>query len=100
MSVNAESREAMLNTYKAILRGNHLEWNEDAPDHLRQEDAVMVYVTILDEPVVLSAVIQQGQRMAAALEQLAAINALADLTDPVTWEREIRQDRPLPDREM
>jgi hypothetical protein len=90
----------MLNTYKAILRGNHLEWNEDAPDHLRQEDAVMVYVTILDEPVVPSAVIQQGQRMAAALEQLAAINALADLTDPVTWEREIRQDRPLPDREM
>jgi len=34
------------------------------------------------------------------LEQLAAINALADLTDPVAWEREMRQDRPLPDREM
>jgi hypothetical protein len=33
------------------------------------------------------------------LEQLAAINALPDLTDPVAWEREIRQDRPLPDRE-
>jgi len=89
----------MLNTYKAILRGNYLEWDGDAPDHLAPEDAVAVYVTILDEPVVPSAVTQQGQRMAATLEQLAAINALADLTDPVAWEREMRQDRPLPDRE-
>ena len=89
----------MLNTYKAVLKGNHLEWNEDAPDHLSPEDAVMVYVTVLDKPVVPSAVSQQGQRMAAALEQLAAINALADLTDPIAWEREMRQDRPLPDRE-
>ena len=88
----------MLNTYKAILRGNHLEWDGDAPDHLTQKDAVIVYVTILGEPVVPSAV-EQGQRMAAALEQLAAINALPDLTDPVAWEREMRQDRPLPDRE-
>ena len=90
----------MLNTYKAILKGNHLEWNEDAPDHLAPEDAVAVYVTILDEPVVPSPIIQQGQRMAAALEQLPAINALADLTGPVAWEREVRQDRPLPDREI
>jgi hypothetical protein len=90
----------MHNTYKAILRGNHLEWNEDAPDQIAQEDAVVVYVTILGEPVVPSAVIQQGQRMAAALEQLAAVNVLADLTDPVAWEQEVRQDRPLPDREM
>jgi hypothetical protein len=56
----------MLNTYKAILRGNHLEWNEDTPDHLTQKDAVVVHVTILDEPVVPSVVTQQGQRMAAA----------------------------------
>ena len=90
----------MLNTYKAVLKGNHLEWNGDAPDHLTQEGAVMVYVTILDKPFVPLAVSQQGQRMAAALEQLAAINALADLTDPIAWEREMRQDRPLPDREI
>jgi hypothetical protein len=89
----------MLNTYKAILRGNRLEWNEDAPDHLAPEDAVAVYVTILGEPVVPSVVTEQGQRMAAALEQLAATNALPDLTDPVAWQRETRQDRPLPDRE-
>jgi hypothetical protein len=88
----------MLNTYKAILRGNHLEWDGDAPDHLVPEDAVAVYVTIPEKLVVPSAA-EQGQRMAAALEQLAAVNALPDLTDPVAWEREIRQDRPLPDRE-
>jgi len=89
----------MLNTYKAILRGNHLEWTGDAPKHLTQEDAVMVYVTILNEPVVVPAVTQQGQRMAVALEQLAAINALKEITDPAAWEREVRQDRSLPDRD-
>ena len=89
----------MLNTYKAILRGNHLEWDGDAPDHLVPEDAVAVYVTILEKLVAPSAVTQQGRRMATALEQLAAANALPDLTDPVAWEREMRQDRPLPDRE-
>jgi hypothetical protein len=90
----------MLNTYKAILKGNYLEWDEDAPAHLTPNDAVAVYVTILDEPIATSSVIEQGQRMVAALEQLAAINALSDLTDPAAWEREVRQDRPLPDREL
>jgi hypothetical protein len=90
----------MLNTYKAILRGNKLEWNEDVPNHLASEKAVMVYVTILDEPVVPSEVSQQGQLMAAALEQLAATHAYADISDPAAWEREIRQDHLIPDREM
>jgi hypothetical protein len=90
----------MLNTYKAILKGNYLEWDEDVPDHLTPEDAVAVYVTILDASPITSPIIQQGQRMAAALEQLAAINALSDLTDPVAWEQEIREDRSLPDRDV
>lgn len=89
----------MPNTYKAILKGNRLEWTEDAPDYLTAEGEVVVYVTILDEPIISAKIIQQGQKMAAILEQLAAIHALHDITDPVTWERETRQDRSLPDRE-
>lgn len=34
-----------------------------------------------------------------ALENLAAIGAFSDIEDPVAWQREIREDRPLPGRE-
>ncbi|MBI1876971.1 MAG: hypothetical protein HYR94_01820 [Chloroflexi bacterium] len=81
----------MLNTYKAILKGNHLEWSEDVPDNLANDQAVTVYVTILDEAVADQVAVTPGQRMAEMLEQLAAVHALADLTDPVAWEREVRQ---------
>ncbi|MGA9997757.1 MAG: type II toxin-antitoxin system ParD family antitoxin [Pyrinomonadaceae bacterium] len=41
----------------------------------------------------------QGERMAAAMEKLASINALSDISDPSALQREQRQDRPLPDRD-
>jgi hypothetical protein len=34
-----------------------------------------------------------------ALTRIAARGGLAGIEDPVVWQREIRQDRPLPDRE-
>lgn len=40
----------------------------------------------------------QGKKMAAALTKLSNHNAFADI-DPVDWQREIRQERPLPGRE-
>ena len=88
----------MLNTYKATLKGNRLEWGRDIPKIISLGKAVEVFVTILDESVA-SPSVSQGQRMAAALERLAAIDALAEVTEPAKWEREIRQDRILPDRE-
>jgi hypothetical protein len=33
---------------------------------------------------------------AQALEQAAALNPFAEITDPITWQREQRQDRLLP----
>jgi hypothetical protein len=36
--------------------------------------------------------------MAAALEKLAQINAFHGV-DPVNWQREMRQDKPLPGRD-
>ena len=88
----------MLHTYKAILRGDRLEWVDDLPKNI-STDVVSVYVTVLDESAIPVTVEGSGPRMAAVLEQLAAIHALADLTDPAAWEREIRQDRSLPDRD-
>jgi antitoxin (DNA-binding transcriptional repressor) of toxin-antitoxin stability system len=37
--------------------------------------------------------------MAEILERLAAHHSFGEIEDPVAWQREVRQDRPLPDRE-
>ncbi len=81
----------MLRTYKAILRGNKLEWNGDAPKCLEGEKAVEVHVTILEGAAISPATIARGKSMAEALEKLAAIDALSEIADPPAWQREQRQ---------
>lgn len=39
----------MLQTYKAKLSGNHLEWKDEVPDLLRRDESFDVIVTLLDE---------------------------------------------------
>jgi hypothetical protein len=88
----------MPNTYKAVLKGNHLEWLEDPPTNLDSDQPVTVKVSIMEESRSLTQGVTQGQKMADALEKLAALNALPDITDPEAWQRETRQDRTLPGR--
>lgn len=85
----------MLETYQAILRENRVEWTGDAPRLPRPDQGVRVHVTLIERVGPAS---DQGQRMAAALERLAALSA-GTIADPVAWERETRQDRPLPGRD-
>lgn len=86
----------MLNTYRAILRGQTIEWLNEKPENLSRNRPVNVHVTILeDNETPLPA---QGQQMAAILEQLAQIQSSFAILDPLDWEREIRQDRELPGR--
>ena len=85
-----------METYRAILKGNRLEWTGSGPTNLDSEQPVEV--TILDTPGDIDAT-TQGERMAKALERLASSNAFADIKDPVAWQREIRKDRPLPGRD-
>jgi hypothetical protein len=40
----------------------------------------------------------QGARMAAALERLAELRAVAEIDDAAAWERTARQERALPGR--
>ena len=89
----------MLQTYKAILRGDRLEWRDNRPEVLTSEQAIAVHVTILDEEATLERNDSTGSRMAALLEQLASLNTFAEIGDPQFWQREIRQDRGLADRE-
>ncbi|MDJ1185618.1 hypothetical protein [Roseofilum casamattae] len=84
----------MLKTFKALLKGTHLEWIEDRPD--REDKILEVYVTLLDEKQI-SEPKTRGQKMAEILEKLAATEGLEKI-DPILWQRETRQDRSLPGR--
>jgi hypothetical protein len=86
-----------MQTYRAILKGNRIEWTDPEPTDL--SPAQPVEVTILETSDSTDAT-TRGRRMAQALERLAAANALSEITDPVAWQREIREDRPLPDRDL
>ena len=87
----------MFPTYRAILRGHYLEWQGEIPAFTHGDQSVSVHVTLLD--AVAPSKQPQGVAMAAALEQLAANNSLADIADPVAWQKEQRQDHLLPGRE-
>jgi hypothetical protein len=86
-----------MRTYRALLRGDHLEWLEEKP--ASQTDAPLrVHVTVLEleSP---SEVYARGHAMAALLEKLAERRTFSTIPDPVKWQRELRRDRVLPGRE-
>jgi len=85
----------MLRTYKAILHDNQVEWLEQPPE---KSGAVQVYITVLEEPA-LELLPKRGRLMAEALAELARRGTFAEITDPVAWQRELRSERALPDRE-
>ncbi len=41
----------MLQTFKAILNGNQLEWNGEVPEEAKNNESVSVIVTILEEEI-------------------------------------------------
>jgi hypothetical protein len=86
----------MLPTYKALLHGDHLEWEDDVPEHVRAQEGIAVFVTIIGEPG--SDEQQRGRRMADALGRLAARGGPGSISDPSDWQRDEREDRPLPGR--
>jgi len=87
----------MMRTYRALLRGDHLEWLEEAPES--QTDAPLrVHVTVLEQEPSAEAR-TRGHAMAALLEKLAERHTFSAITDPVRWQRELRQERVLPGRD-
>jgi hypothetical protein len=87
----------MVRTYRALLRGDRLEWLGEAPES-EAGHLLSVQVTILEQGTVAEE-LTRGQAMAAVLEQLAARGTLSDIADPVKWQRELGQDCTLPGRE-
>lgn len=79
-----------------ILKGNLLEWAREVP---KQSDLpVRVYVTLQADRSSLSAEFRR-QKTVEILEKIAASNVCDDISDPMKWQRELRQDRPLPGRD-
>jgi hypothetical protein len=86
----------MLRTFRAVLKGNWLEWQEEVNRWLQGDRSVQVLVTILDEEP-LAKTQGRGQEMAAVLEKLAQARAFSGI-EPLMWQREVRQERELPGR--
>ncbi len=42
---------------------------------------------------------ERSKRIKVAFQTLAKLNTFADVTDPVAWQKQIRQDRQLPGRQ-
>jgi hypothetical protein len=83
-------------TYRATLRGNQLEWSDEPPPMLSETVSVEVLIHTELSPVLTAL---RSRRMAAALERLASRGGPQGIADPVAWERDVRAERPLPDRE-
>jgi hypothetical protein len=86
----------MQRIFEAILKGNLLEWANEVPT--QGDRPVRVYVTLQEERSTLSAEFRR-QKIVEILGKIAASNVFAEISDPVEWQRDLRQDRPLPGRD-
>lgn len=85
----------MMEKYRATIHGNTIEWDGDAPADLTDQNAsIKVDVTVVS----VRSKQPDGKKMAEALAEIAARGGVTSILDPVEWQREIRKDRPLPDR--
>jgi hypothetical protein len=84
-------------TYRAVIRGNTVKWIDTPPN---PDVETEVSITLL-KPRPESEESRRARRQLAvdALAELAAAGGIKSIPDPAAWEREIRQDRPLPGRE-
>jgi hypothetical protein len=89
--------EIRMEKYVATIHGNVIEWEGDEPDNLNGDNAIKVEVRVIDVGKVLPK--SDGKKMAEALQQLAKLGGVKSIPDPLAWQREIRQDRPLPGRD-
>jgi hypothetical protein len=85
----------MPTTYKAVIRGDRVQWLGEAPE---TNGGVAVQITVVEEPTAAEKA-ERGRAMAEALQRIADAGGVPAIPDPVAWQREIRRDRPLPGRD-
>jgi len=87
----------MLRTYKALLKGNVLEWVGPIPEY--NEDRPLNVSVTIPEKETNSDKIKRGKEMASILKELSETNPFSGINDPVQWQRKVREDRNQPYRE-
>ena len=85
----------MKRAYKAILHGDKVEWLNGAPD---TDEPLQVEITV-DVDGTGDLIEEELSPVSHLFQELADMGAFAEIDDPVAWQREIRRDRPLPDRQ-
>jgi len=69
---------------------------------LEKQSEVLDFITFLQQRSTLSgftsATSEKAGRIKSALRKISELKLFKDITDPVEWQRQIRQDRPLPGR--
>lgn len=67
-----------------------------------KQNEVLDFIVFLQQQVQSVSVSQEaerGKRIKAAFQTLADLNTFADITDPIVWQRQNRQDRQMPGRQ-
>ncbi|WP_211530629.1 hypothetical protein [Methanocalculus chunghsingensis] len=102
----------MLRTFRARIRNNYIEWDNDTESQIPTDEQIPVFITILsdqeraDQSTTLIDTkksfkkndAERGKKMGDALKQLAKMNVFGEIHDPIRWQREQRRDRKLPGR--
>jgi hypothetical protein len=72
-----------------------------APQAARLEHLLEELLDLSEAEALETGVAGEAARLEAqgALERMAARGGISDISDPAGWQREIRNDRPLPGRE-
>ena len=81
-------------TYHAILHGARIEWLDSPPANTEN---LPVQITVEPQPAGTQE--PNGARVAVLLAQLARLGTFEHISDPVAWQREIREDVKLPGRD-
>jgi hypothetical protein len=90
----------MLTTYKAKLHGSAVHWIDERPlPDITDQDVDVLITVLTDIHQSVNRGIKHGEQMAQYLEKIAQTGGIAGITDPVTWQRELRQNRHLLDEE-
>ncbi len=81
----------MLETYKATIHGDKIEWETDAPIDLRNGKAVEVFITIVEKKGAEE--LSNGKKMAEVLNKMAKKGGIKTIENPSEWQSEQRRVR-------
>ena len=87
----------MLQTYEAIYDHGNVRWLDTPPD----AEGARLLVTVLSSGAVKPAAtgVMPAKSLEDALKAVVLLNPYRDVVDPVTWQRDIRNERALPGRD-